>query len=869
MKRRILTLVLALTLLMQFAVSVLAEEEVVYPRDRVGKIRIYTTATEQYSWEAALHEESEHNYTILLKPADIAAIAGVTLEEEGRYLYFLRNGYEVCVNTHAEHAELFLNTNDGTCYRMDSGFFDLSEMDTILDNNGDTCLFLPLEKMLYLLNVTWYTDSKNVFAFPIGDNMWDIVTEWDTQAYSLPQYSEVVGETVGEIWGNAFKYSLGSVADELDYRVLFNGNGFAVAKMEEALLELSTSAITRFSGDEADDMTKLMNSLNPPYEEMLARIGKIYEAANNIPIDEVNTSAGAVVDRVFSSLTEWTPKKVGTDMGTFLDTMNYVNAAWEAVQVVNRSKSWTETYVDQLAFLKDLDDPRFRLEGADALIWSDTQSQVRRAAASLHSEYGNELLTGVYEGVKQGLLTTVDLLLQHSGNPAYFVKEAYDASIAYVRTISPDFNQALVDADNYQKAKCEYNITTIVAAQYYDALEDLTSTRITKEMLAQARMLGTLTTNAAAHCYYNLYILEGEAAYLRKAQINSRYSIRLDNAAQYDARLILNEDFHNLYSSADGCVREQIPKEYVLFPADQVIVTVFYVRGGGEGYSWCTPEITVSIPGNEEIAELVTNSDALCSLTSRKEEDHAWLADMVSDSQSADLYENTEVDAVYATPGLLTIRTRYYAYAGGAHPLHSTSSFTFDLTTGEMLILKSMLDKNNPEAEGMLREVMAVALEKDYGSAIMASTSTIASGVINGDYGTWELGKDGLTVQFSPGEIAAYAVGYLTVLIPYSSLNQIFDSGYLPVDGKAEGKVEVCSLGDPSMEKVEARYGKKTGQAFVVQGRVNDVTVSADGLIVGYANYLTDGLIWLPDAVEYTASYNDSETFAAPGPGVE
>ncbi len=865
MKRRVLCFLLALLMVSQLTISAFAEETVEYPRDRVGKIKIFTTTTEKTTWVAALHEENESQYTILMTPQDIAELTGVTLEEEPGQLRFLRNGYEIDISLNGRNAEIFLNTTSHECYKLYRGVFDLEEIAYIADDFGSTDLYLPLEKMLYMLGASWYIENKTVFVFPIGDNMWDITAQWAEQYAIIPAYEDVVGETVGEVWGNAFKYGLLSVADELDARVFLTGKGFAVDQMEEALLELSAPVISRMESDEAAPLNKVLNFLNPPVGDMLERMGKWMEAAGNIPVEEVGTGVADVTERVFNSLTTWTPKKVGMDMGTFLDTANFLMGAWEAMQIVNRSQGWSEEYVAQLAYLSTLRDERFENKGWDKWMWPDVQSHIREAAGSLYSEYGNELLTGVLEGVKLGLETTVNLALQFSGQAAYFWKEAFDATVAITRTIIPAVDYALVDADKYQKTKCEYNVAVIAGRQYGDALEDLMGALPTQARLDEARMLGKLMTNAAGHCYYNLYILEGDSQYLSKAQVSSGYALRLDNSSQYDARLDINAKFNQLYSDTDGAVREQIPKEYVIFPTDQVIVTARYHGIKGSGYSMSYPQFTVYIPGNEEAAANITNSQEFSDMVEAVRENESWLRSCVTADQPGELYYYLEVESIFATGGALILRLREITYTGGNHPIHGSVTFAFDLVTGGKLMLENMLDPDNKNARQQLKSAIADRLEQDYGNILLTSGAAAAEYVFNGS-ASWELTNEGLTVSYAPASISSYGAGYITATVRWYDLNLIFANDYIPRETEARGTVTVLGENDPVVKGTKLHYGDHVSQAAVAQGRVNHLEILADGKLVAYANYLANALVWLPEAEGYTVTYNETETQEVPGP---
>lgn len=844
MKKRLLALLLVLLTLTQLAVPAAAEENVKYPRDRVGKIVIYTTATETTSWKAALHEESETEYVILMKPADIAAITGVSLDTTADTLTFTRNCYEVSVNLYAKSAEIFINTTGGECYRVYQSIFKLPEIASVTDSDGETDLYLPLEKMLYLLNASWYIENQAVYVFPTGDNMWDLLGEWAEQYTAMPTYAEVVGETVGEIWGNAFKYGLLSVADELDARIFVTGNAFITSKTEDALLELGQSAVSRLSSNEGSDLNRLLERINPGYDELLKRA----ESVNNLT--DIITGEGAgksLTERICESVTKWTPSQLGSDVGSILKITGAIGKTWKVIETANRSGSWPENYVAQLKYLSGVTDKHWY-----DTVWGDEESQIRLAAESLYTEYGKTIQNVLWEGGKELVNTAADLVLSGVGGGYYMFKQAYDAGVAILRTAVPPIDDALRNADKRLKTKSEYNIAAIAGREYVESLEDVLAKSPTQEMLDTARMLGTLMTNASAHCYYNLYVLEGDSNFLSKAQVNCGFTLRLENSAQYDERLFLSSGYQNLYSNTNGAVREQIPKEYVLFPADQVIVTVQYVSGGGEGYYYTYPVLKIYLPGNEETANAINNGKALTDLMTTSKACGEGMGEAVFDGQPGDLFYELELDSAYATTGVLALSFREVSYYGGTHPYSGVGTMAFDLVTGKELTLEGMLDPDNPTASSQLISAIASQLRTNY-SGVVDSPDSAAESALEGS-GSWQISDEGLTVEYAPGTISYYAAGYITVTVPYENLKGIFAKEYLPAEKKGDGTVRICGSSNSAVDQADHQFGDQSAYALVSDGRTDDVCVRIGDRVVAYANYLSGDLMWLPDAEEYTVS---------------
>lgn len=103
--------------------------------------------------------------TILAEPETIADIAGVTCTQYRDRYEFRRGNYAVYVMAGESRAKTRLYLDNGQAMPLYSNKkFDLEEIRT-LDLSGEKKVFLPLEKMLYLLNVQWTCSGKVVYCY--------------------------------------------------------------------------------------------------------------------------------------------------------------------------------------------------------------------------------------------------------------------------------------------------------------------------------------------------------------------------------------------------------------------------------------------------------------------------------------------------------------------------------------------------------------------------------------------------------------------------------------------------------------------------------------------------------------------------------
>ena len=102
-----------------------------------------------------------------------------------------------------------------------------------------------------------------------------------------------------------------------------------------------------------------------------------------------------------------------------------------------------------------------------------------------------------------------------------------------------------------------------------------------------------------------------------------------------------------------------------------------------------------------------------------------------------------------------------YSYAGGVHPNTYYAAFNFDAETGKKLSLSDVVSDKNAFIDEVIQKVTS-----KYPDEIFQGEDGLRES-LSEDTLTWSLGYDGITVIFSPYEIASYAAGMLNVTVPY------------------------------------------------------------------------------------------------------
>ncbi len=136
---------------------------------------------------------------------------------------------------------------------------------------------------------------------------------------------------------------------------------------------------------------------------------------------------------------------------------------------------------------------------------------------------------------------------------------------------------------------------------------------------------------------------------------------------------------------------------------------------------------------------------------------------------------------------LFTIIPSFYYDSGGAHPNHGSSSINFDPATGNWIKLSEVLDnadllpdgirteltKAYPDYEGLLEEIDSFYFRGDEDDPDQFKQK------LKDDTYSWNIDEKGLTIFFSPYEIASYATGYLEVTLSPQDYPDLIKKEYM------------------------------------------------------------------------------------------
>ena len=196
------------------------------------------------------------------------------------------------------------------------------------------------------------------------------------------------------------------------------------------------------------------------------------------------------------------------------------------------------------------------------------------------------------------------------------------------------------------------------------------------------------------------------------------------------------------------------------------------------------------------------------------------------------IYNPTRIDH-----GVLSLSGTQNIYSGGTHGALGCVSANYDLTTGDVLTLGSIM-----HMDATKEQFIQIIIEK---LASQAEELQLFTGFEDGVYhrlgGDENLYEDfffsttGLNFYFAPYEIAPYAAGVINVEIPYHELTGLIYDGYFPAEREeVHGRLTSTAFEDTDMVQFNsmAEVALTPGESTVVvypDGKVEDIRIVTPG----------------------------------------
>ena len=204
-------------------------------------------------------------------------------------------------------------------------------------------------------------------------------------------------------------------------------------------------------------------------------------------------------------------------------------------------------------------------------------------------------------------------------------------------------------------------------------------------------------------------------------------------------------------------------------------------------------------------------------------------AGVAAAGETVQAYENLcRVRILRADPQVFSFAEDLYVYSGGAHGISQRIGVTLDTRTGEILELSGVVSDREALAEYVID-----SLEEQYGSQDLLFEGwkdTVWNEIHEVSYAeAWGLDVDGasmrlafalspsaMEVYFAPYEIGPYAMGTITVEVPYDAPEAGFREGYLPQEERSVWNMEA---GEPLSMDLDRDGTEETISFAVSEGK--------------------------------------------------
>jgi len=265
----------------------------------------------------------------------------------------------------------------------------------------------------------------------------------------------------------------------------------------------------------------------------------------------------------------------------------------------------------------------------------------------------------------------------------------------------------------------------------------------------------------------------------------------------------------------------------------------FELEDGTELFTYTAPHMQLILP-DEDVADKVI-LDFLNRVDSAQEDAENILNTAKKDYNSNAPWFPYFYQIIYSPMridhGVLSLFGVQNSYSGGMHGSKSCIAANYDLLTGDVLTLGSIMHMD-ADIEDFI-EIIIDKLEDvsddyylydDYKDGVRSR--------LDGDENLYEdffFTTTGLSFFFSPYEIAPYASGIITVEIPYSELPGLIYDGYFPAEREQiHGSMQTGSFMNTDMEQFNnmAEVTLVTGEEIMVvypEGRVEDIRIVLPG----------------------------------------
>ena len=252
-----------------------------------------------------------------------------------------------------------------------------------------------------------------------------------------------------------------------------------------------------------------------------------------------------------------------------------------------------------------------------------------------------------------------------------------------------------------------------------------------------------------------------------------------------------------------------------------------------DGSKWLmhaeTQRLQVDIPGNDAAAQKINDwSEADASTfwenaekTSEYAENDLESMSTVSGMEDLGTYSYyyssfQSYNVMRADSQVISLRSYNNDYAGGVHGDYAYYGTTFDTVTGEELKIQDIVTDMPSFRQQAIKDIDKY-LQENYSDGLFEDYQDTVEQIWEGEDGfNWYLNESGIMVTFNPYVVGPYAMGAVTVPLPYSSYASFLNPNYTTPETIPAGNGE---LTEETVTKI--RTSRLEGGAQVNHGDLN------------------------------------------------
>ena len=150
------------------------------------------------------------------------------------------------------------------------------------------------------------------------------------------------------------------------------------------------------------------------------------------------------------------------------------------------------------------------------------------------------------------------------------------------------------------------------------------------------------------------------------------------------------------------------------------------------------------------------------------------LAQTAAVTVSAGSFFEAKYAVIFQNENIWSLKFDFMGYAeGAAHPYHYSLTFNYDLERGKKLSLDDLFRPNSNYLEAVSSYCIFDLSKRDigfYGGFEQGAEPTPEN------YRNWNITSNGLMITFDEYQVAPYAAGAQTVIVPYVELQKVIDA---------------------------------------------------------------------------------------------